>query len=49
MLLNPRIEIFPQHPKKKDVAPRIGNEFGQLFTYLNPMPYKQILEMARNR
>lgn len=45
--INPRIDIFPRHPKKKDVALKIGKEFGQLFTYLNWEQYQQILEMAR--
>lgn len=33
--INPRIDIFPRRPKKKDVARKIGKEFGRLFTYLN--------------
>ena len=47
MILNPSIEIFPQYPEKKDVAPKIGKKFGQVFTYLNWKQYQQILEMAR--
>jgi len=48
MILNPSIEIFHSpYPKKKDVAPKIGKKFGQVFTYLNWKQYQQILEMAR--
>jgi hypothetical protein len=47
--INPRIDIFPQCPKKKDVALKIGKEFAQLFTYINWEQYQQILEMAGSR
>lgn len=41
------IEIFRDHPRKKKVAPVIGKNFAQLFTYLDRKQYQQILKMAR--
>jgi hypothetical protein len=47
MILNgSSIEIFRNHPTKKDVAPKIRKNFGRLFTYLNAVQYQQILKMA---
>ena len=41
------IAIFRHYPKKKDVAQRIGKNFGRLFTYLDSKQYQEILEMAK--
>jgi hypothetical protein len=48
MVLNESsIKIFREHPKKKDVAPKIGKKFGRLFTILDHEQYHTILKMAR--
>lgn len=41
------IAIFRHYPKKKDVAQRIGKNFGRLFTYLDSKEYQEILQMAK--
>jgi hypothetical protein len=47
MILNgSTIEIFRNHPTKKEVTLRIGKKFGRLFTYLNAVQYQQILKIA---
>lgn len=40
------IEIFRNHPTKKEATIRIGKKFGRLFTYLTTVEYQQILKMA---
>jgi len=47
MILDPSVEIFRNHPKKRDVSLKIGKKFGQVFTYLDRKQYQQILEIAR--
>ena len=47
MILNgSSIDIFRYYPEKKDVAPIIGKDLGQFFTYLDWEQYPQILKMA---
>ena len=40
------IEVFRFHPAKKDITEKLGINFGQLFTYLNPNQHQEILKMA---
>lgn len=48
MILNgASIEIFPYNPTKKEITEKLDIRFGQVFRYLNPKQYQEILKMAK--
>ena len=44
-----KIEIFPQHPTKKEISEKLNKNFSPLFTYFTHEEYQKILKMAKKR
>ena len=41
------VEIFRFHPTKEEITEQMELRFAQLYTYLDPAQYDQIIKMAR--